>query len=69
MKGVLPWLVRWARRDRTRDFYPALAALVGPIQHIFVLTVHYFFNSFVPIAQQAWQAVVQGHLSLSLCLW
>jgi hypothetical protein len=31
---VLPWLVvRWARH--TRDFCPALVALVGPIQNIF----------------------------------
>ncbi len=36
-------------------------------QRIFVLTVHYF-NSFVPIAQQAGQAVVQGRLSLSVCI-
>ncbi len=34
MKGVLPWLVCWARRAGTRDFYPALAALVSPIQNI-----------------------------------
>jgi hypothetical protein len=32
------------------------------------LTVH-FFNSFVPIAQQAGQAAVLGRLSLSMCLW
>jgi hypothetical protein len=31
------------------------------------LTVHYF-NSFVPIAQQAGQAVVQGRLPLNLSL-
>jgi hypothetical protein len=31
MKGVLPWLVRCARRAGTRDFFPALVALVGPI--------------------------------------
>jgi hypothetical protein len=39
----------------TRDFCPALAALVGTVQTIkyfFFLTIHYF-NSFVPIAQQA----------------
>jgi hypothetical protein len=35
MKGLLPWLVRWARRAGTRDFYPALAALVSPVQNIF----------------------------------
>jgi hypothetical protein len=52
MKGVLPWLVRWAGRAGTRDIYSALAALVGPVQNIFFLNVLYF-NSFVPIAQQA----------------
>jgi hypothetical protein len=35
MKVVLPWLVRWAHRAGTRDFGPALAALVGPGQNIF----------------------------------
>jgi hypothetical protein len=34
-KGVLPWLVCWACRASTRDFCPALDALVGPIQDIF----------------------------------
>jgi hypothetical protein len=67
MKGTLPWLVRWACHVGTRDFCPALAALVGAVQKKF-LTVHYF-NSFVPIAQEAGQAVVQGRLSRSMCLW
>ncbi len=35
MRGVLPWLVRWAWCAGTRDFCPALAALVGPVQNIF----------------------------------
>jgi hypothetical protein len=35
MIGILPWLVRWARRAGTRDFFPALAALVGPVYKIF----------------------------------
>jgi hypothetical protein len=35
MKGVLPWLVRWACRAGTRDFYPVLAALVGQVPSIF----------------------------------
>jgi hypothetical protein len=61
IKGGLPWLVRWACRAGTR----ALAALVGPVHNIFFLTVHYLF----PIAQQAWQAVVLGRLSLSMYLW
>jgi hypothetical protein len=35
---------------------------------MFFLTVHYF-HSFVPISQQARQAVVLGHLSLNIFLW
>jgi hypothetical protein len=57
MKGVLSLLVRWARRVGKRDFCPALAALDGPVQNIFFLTVQ-FFTSFVPIAQQAVQCTV-----------
>jgi hypothetical protein len=56
--GVLPWPVHCARAG-TRDVCPALAAVVA---------VHYL-SSFVPIAQQAGQAVVLGHLSLNVCLW
>ncbi len=32
---VLPWLVHWACRAGTRDFCPASAALVSPVQNIF----------------------------------
>jgi hypothetical protein len=67
MKEVLPWLVRWACRLDTRYFCSALAALVGPLQNIIFLTVHYL-HSFVPIAQQAGQAAVMGRLSLRMCL-
>jgi hypothetical protein len=63
---VLPWLVRLARCAGTRDFYPALAALVSPVQNIFFLTIHYF-NICILIAQQLGQAVVQGRLSLNVC--
>jgi hypothetical protein len=48
-KGVLPWLVRLTPRFGTRDFCPALAALVSPEQTIFFLTVHYYHLR-VPIA-------------------
>jgi hypothetical protein len=51
----------------TREFRYALAALVGPVQNIFFLSVH-CFNYFVPIAEQAGQAAVLGRLSLSMCL-
>jgi hypothetical protein len=33
MRGVLPWLVRWACRASTRDFGSALAALVGLVEN------------------------------------
>ncbi len=68
MKGVFPWLVRRTCRASTGDLCPAFAALVRHSTIYFFLTVHYF-NSFVPIAQQAGQATVQGRLSLSMCLW
>ncbi len=61
IKEVAPWLVRRARRAGTRDFCPAL---VGPVQNNVFLAVNYF-NSFIPIAQQAGQAVVLGHLYLN----
>ncbi len=67
MKGALPRLARWARRAGTREFFPALAALVSPVQNIF-LAAH-FFPLCVPIAQQPGQAIVPGCLSLYLCLW
>ncbi len=47
--------------------YHALAALVSPVQNIFFLTVHYF-NLYAHIAKQLGQSVVQGHLSLNVCL-
>jgi hypothetical protein len=36
-----------------------------PVQNIFFLAL----CTFVPIAQQAGQAAVQGRLSLTVCLW
>jgi hypothetical protein len=50
-----------------RDFYPALAALVSPVQNK-NFTAH-FFTLCVPIAQQPGQAVVPGRLSLNMRLW
>jgi hypothetical protein len=67
MKGILPLLVRWALCAGTRDFCPNLTALVGPVQNIFFLIVCYF-NSFIPIAQQAGQAALPGRLSLNMWL-
>jgi hypothetical protein len=42
-----------------------LAFLVSQEQSIFFLAIH-FFNSFVPIAQQAEQVAVLGRLSLTI---
>jgi hypothetical protein len=67
MKGVLPCLVYCALCAGTRDFYPALAALVSPVKNIVFLTEHYF-NLCAPSPDQPWHAAVQGRLSLSVCL-
>ncbi len=64
-KEAFLWLVRGTCRARTRDFCSALTALVGPVQYIFFLSVHYLQIFFVPIAQQAGQAAMLGRLSLS----
>ncbi len=65
MKGVLPyWFVGLSCREK--DFCSALAALVGPVQNIFFLTLHYF--NFVPVTLQAEQSAVLGRLSLCMCL-
>ncbi len=70
MTRVLSWLVRWACRAGTRDLCSALAALVGLVQNIFCTSPYTIsVPLFVPIAQQAGQAVVLGRLSLSVCLW
>jgi hypothetical protein len=53
---------------RYKRFLSALAVLAGPGQKTCFLTVHYLC-SFVPIAQQAGQAVVLGRQSLSMRLW
>jgi hypothetical protein len=72
IKAVLHWLVRWACRAGTRDFCSALAALVGPAQNIFFLTVHYF-NTCVPIHESVSpqpQSIPLRpflYLSISLC--
>jgi hypothetical protein len=40
--------------------------VVGQVQNIFDLTILYY-NSCVPINQQAGQAAMLGHLILSMC--
>ncbi len=50
------------------DLCPALAALVSPVQKKFASPYTISVHLFVPIGQQAGQAVVPGHLSLNLGL-
>jgi hypothetical protein len=63
LKEVLPWLVHWASRAGTRDFYPALPAL-----YKIFFPHRTLFQFMCPAAQQPGQAVVQGRLSLNVCL-
>jgi hypothetical protein len=51
MKGALPWLIIWARRAGTRDFYPALAAQASPVQNTFFRTVHYVSRAGPPVSE------------------
>jgi hypothetical protein len=67
LKGVLPWLVTWACRTGTRDFCPALAALVGPVQNIFFIP-YTISISLSTSPSKLGKAAVLGHLSLSMCL-
>jgi len=46
MKGVIPWLVRWAYCANTREFCPAMAALVGTVKKDFSLP--YTFSIHLP---------------------
>jgi hypothetical protein len=48
MKGILPWLVRCTRHAVTRDFCPASAVLVGPVQNIFFSSPHTVFLHLTP---------------------
>jgi hypothetical protein len=66
-RGSFLSLVLWACRAGTRDFCSALAALAGQVHNISFLTVH-FFNSVVPIAQQAGQPVACSVACLLVCV-
>jgi hypothetical protein len=66
MKGVLPWLVRWAYCANTRDFCPAMAAKSAQLKKIF--PYHTLFQFICPHRTATWQAVVLGRLSLSMYL-
>ncbi len=42
MKGVLPWLVRWACHAGTRDFLSCVGCSSRPSTKYFFITIHYF---------------------------
>jgi hypothetical protein len=65
MKGVPPWLVRWARRTGTRDVCPALAALVGRDQNIF--SHRTLFHLICPHHSASWTG--SRAASPNICLW
>jgi hypothetical protein len=68
MKGVIPWLVRWACHAGTRDFCPAPAALIGPVQNIFP-SPYTISLPLSPSPTKLGQAAMLGRQSLSMCLW
>jgi hypothetical protein len=57
-----------APRTSIRYFYPAFAALAGPVQNIFYST-DTISAKMVPIAQQAGQAVMPRRMAFNMCLW
>ncbi len=61
------WLVRLVM-PVSRDFYPALAALVSPVKQKFPYRTLFQSMCLHRLAQQPGQAVVQGRLSLNVCL-
>ncbi len=64
MKGVLPWLVGWARRSGTRSYCPASAATVSAVQNIFIYI--YFFLT----AAASWAGSrAASPFSQYMCLW
>jgi hypothetical protein len=63
MKGVRPWLVRWARRADTIDFPLLWLHWLAQYKYFFP---HRTLFQLCPIVQQPGQAAVQG---LSVCLW
>jgi hypothetical protein len=67
MKGVLPWLVRWARRAGTVDFCLALAALVRPVKNSIFLTAN-LLTFLGPIAQKPGHRGRQSCWVASLCV-
>ncbi len=67
MKGVLPWLVRWACHAGTRDFCSALAGLVGPVQNIF-FPHRPLFKFLCPHCPESWASSHAGSSVFNVCV-
>jgi hypothetical protein len=64
-KGVLLWLVRWARHTGKSCLgFSSMPSIKYYFPH---RTLFHFICP--PIAQQAFQPVVPGHLHIDKCLW
>jgi hypothetical protein len=61
MKGFHPWLAHWVRHAGTRNFCPAFADLVGPLQNIFSMHCK-LFQFICPHRPASW-AVSRAALS------
>jgi hypothetical protein len=69
----LSHLPRWDRSvyitwSRISHAWAPLTALVGLVQNIFFLTVHFFDSSVLLSTRKAGQAAVLGRLSFSVCV-
>ncbi len=69
-ESVLSWLVRWARLAGTRDFHPALAVLVSPVQNFFLQPYVHFCNIWMFVSPspsklgwQSWMCVSKAHIN------
>jgi hypothetical protein len=60
MKGVLPWLICWARCAGTRGFCPAMDALVSPVHNVFFPQRTFFHSGHILRDRQPSTAACPG---------
>jgi hypothetical protein len=54
MKGALPWLFRWACRDRTGDFCAAALAALNSVQYKIIVSSPYTISIPFPYRSASW---------------
>ncbi len=71
MKGIFPWLIRWLLHAFTRFLSRFGCSAQNKIYFNFPQYRRTLFQFMCPspIAHQLGQAVVQGRLSMNVCLW